>query len=76
MARSILAEGMLEAFAFLIARRKAGFISGSPPPSLADRAISLETCVNTAPRLASAAPFFRLMVDHLLCPDIFSLLFI
>jgi len=27
--------------------------------------------VNIFPRFASAAPFFRLIVDHLLWPDIF-----
>jgi hypothetical protein len=29
----------------------------------------LETLENIFDRLASAASFFRLMVDHLLCPD-------
>src|SRR5690349_3669380 len=32
--------------------------------------ISRATLVNTAPRLASLAPFWRLIVDHLECPDI------
>jgi hypothetical protein len=70
MARSILDDGILAAFAFFIVRRKAEFISGSLPPSRAAKVISLDTCVNTTPRLASAAPFLRLMVDHLLCPEI------
>ena len=34
--------------------------------------ISRATLVKTAPRLASLAPFWRLIVDHLECPDIVS----
>ena len=44
--------------------------SGSPPPARAATAISRATLVNMAPRLASLAPFWRLIVDHLECPDI------
>jgi hypothetical protein len=36
----------------------------SLPPSRAAITISRVSRVKTAPRLASAAPFFRLMVDH------------
>jgi hypothetical protein len=43
-----------------------GFISISGPPSLAAIWISLETLENIFDLLASAAPFFRFMVDHLL----------
>jgi hypothetical protein len=39
--------------------------SGSPPPWRAATLISRATFVNNAPRLASFAPFWRLIVDHL-----------
>src|SRR5512141_2682525 len=42
---------------------------GSPPPSLAAMMIARESFEKSLPRLASAAPFLCLMVDHLLCPD-------
>ena len=41
----------------------------SPPPSFAATRIERESLVNSLPRLASAAPFLCLIVDHLLCPD-------
>jgi hypothetical protein len=65
-----LVAGIFADFAFFMANLKVGFISGSPPPSRAAKVISFEIRVKAAPRLASAAPFFRLIVDHLLCPDI------
>src|SRR3546814_15099245 len=38
--------------------------------SLAAMMISRESFVKIAPRFASVAPFWRLMVDHFECPDI------
>src|SRR5688572_1992332 len=70
MARSMLSLGMFAALARWTASRSLKFIVVSPPPCLAARMISRESFVKTAPRLASAAPFWRLIVDHLECPDI------
>ena len=61
----MLSLGMLAARALSTARRRRGFAAGSGPPSLAAVAISRISLVNTLPRRASAAPFFRLIVDHL-----------
>src|SRR3990172_6220853 len=74
MARSMLSLGMFSARALSTARRKRKFESASPPPSRAATAISRASRVKIAPRLASAAPFLRLMVDHFECPDIRELL--
>jgi hypothetical protein len=52
------------------ARRSRGLELGSPPPIRAAVTISRISLVKTLPRLASAAPFFRLIVDHLEWPDI------
>src|SRR5688500_8501225 len=70
MARSMLSLGMLAALARWTASRSLKFIVVSPPPCFAARMISRESFVKTAPRLASAAPFWRLIVDPLECPDI------
>src|SRR4051794_2399010 len=56
--------------AFSIAFASARFALGSPPPSLAATMIARESFEKSLPRLASAAPFLCLIVDHLLCPDI------
>src|SRR3989338_9204366 len=69
MARSILSTGILFARAFSMAVRRRGFPLGSPPPMRATTVISLMSLENMAPRLASVAPFLRLIVDHLECPD-------
>src|SRR5581483_630982 len=69
MARLMLSAGILTALAAVIAVRKRGLASGSPPPRAAIM-ISLIKRVNTLPRLASRAAFLCLMVAHLLCPDI------
>ena len=45
------------------------FDSGSGKPWRAAIAISRASLVKSWPRLASAAPFCRLIVDHLECPD-------
>ena len=55
--------------AFWMAVASDALESGSPPPSLAATMIARESFEKSWPRLASAAPFLRLMVAHLLCPD-------
>ena len=57
----------------LAAREGGGDIEMNPALRLTVRkakVVSFDNRVNTAPLLASAAPFFLLIVDHLLCPDI------
>jgi hypothetical protein len=63
---------MLSALAEAMADRSRGLPSGSPPPMRAATVISLISLVNILPRLASAAPFFLLIVLHFECPDTFS----
>jgi hypothetical protein len=41
-------------------------------PERAAIAIWLPNLVKIAPRFASLAPFWRLIVDHLECPDIYT----
>src|SRR5262245_6725263 len=55
--------------AFSIAFWSARLPPGSAPPSLAATMIARESLEKSLPRLASAAPFLCLMLDHLLCPD-------
>src|SRR2546428_1415107 len=69
MARSMFSAGMFTDLAPAIAVRSLGLLPGSPPPALAATVISLMYLVKTCPRLASVAPFFRLMVLHFECPD-------
>src|SRR5581483_1692864 len=69
MARLMLSAGMLAAFASVMALRRRGLASGSPPPARAAIMISLMMRVNIFPRLASVAAFLCLMVAHLECPD-------
>src|SRR3954463_4258701 len=68
MARSMLLVGMLAPLALSIAKRSQTFMLGSMPARAAI-AMALPSFVNTAPRAASLAPFSRLIVDHLECPD-------
>src|SRR5438552_12942195 len=63
---------MFSARAFCTASLSRKLDSGSPPPSLAATVISRVILVNIWPRLASVAPFFLLIVAHLLCPDILA----
>src|ERR671931_1141972 len=56
--------------AFSIAFCSARFPAGSGPPSRAATMIARASLEKSFPRLASAAPFLCLIVDHLLCPDI------
>src|SRR4030095_12475615 len=55
--------------AFSIAFCSAMLAAGSGPPALAATMIARESLEKSLPRLASAAPFLCLIVDHLLCPD-------
>src|SRR5579862_6019300 len=73
MARLMLSEGMLTALAAVMAVRRRALVSGSPPLRAA-MLISLMRRVNTFPRLASVAAFLCLMVAHLECPDMQSIL--
>src|SRR5689334_11359522 len=66
----MLSFGMFSARALSTARRRRKLESASLPPSRAAITISRLSRVKIAPRLASAAPFLRLMVDHFECPDI------
>src|SRR4051812_39503576 len=68
MAFLMLSPGMFSALAALMAPRKRGFLSGSPP-LFAAMVISLIRRVKILPRLASSAPFLCLIVAHLLWPD-------
>ena len=70
MARWMVSLGIFIPLAFCTADLSLGFDSISVPPTLAATVISLINLVKSFPLLASLAPFLRLMVDHLLCPDI------
>jgi hypothetical protein len=61
MARSMLSLGMLAARALSTTSRRRGLAAGSPPPTRAAVAISRMILVKILPRLASSAPFFRLI---------------
>ena len=65
MARSMVFCGMLAARAFCTAVRSRGLESSTAPPSRAATVSSRISLVNNFPRLASLAPFFRLIVLHL-----------
>lgn len=69
MALSILSLGRFEALQAMSTVLSRGFMTGSPPPAFAATMISLTSFENILPRLASIAPFLRLMVLHLECPD-------
>src|SRR5262245_22940973 len=65
----MLSLGIELSRAFWMAVASVAFDSGSGPPSFAATMIARESFEKSWPRLASAAPFLRLMVAHLLCPD-------
>src|SRR5262245_4020257 len=69
MARSMLSFGIELSRAFWIAVASVALDSGSGPPSFAATRIARDSFEKSWPRFASAAPFFRLIVAHLLCPD-------
>jgi hypothetical protein len=64
---------MFAAFAACIAVRNRGFMSGSPPPILADTVNSLIKRVKIFPLIASTRAFLCFIECHLEWPDIFSL---
>ena len=64
----MLSAGMLTALAAMMAVRRRGLLSGSPPLRAAIM-ISLMMRVKILPRLASRAAFLCLMVAHLEWPD-------
>src|SRR4029450_3518568 len=68
-ARSMLSFGIELSRAFWIAVASVALPSGSAPPSRAATMIARESFEKSLPRLASAAPFLCLMLEHLLCPD-------
>jgi len=68
MARSMLSFGMFADLAESTASRRRGFISGSPPPSLAATVSSRMILLQAAARRWSVTAFLRLIDDHLLCP--------
>jgi hypothetical protein len=70
MALTILSFGILTPLALEMASLSRGLESGSGPPSFTATVISLLILEKIFDLLASIAPFLRLMVDHLLCPDI------
>src|SRR3989338_6631355 len=72
IARSMVSLGTDCARAFSTERRNLELPVMSPPPSLAATVISLSSFVKTLARLASAAPFLCLILDHLECPDIIA----
>src|SRR5438477_12529431 len=72
MARWMFSRGMFSARALCTASLRRKLASASPPPSLAATVISRVSLVKSWPRFASAAPFLRLIVAHLLCPDMVS----
>src|SRR5215210_50298 len=66
--------GMDASRAFSIAFWSARFPAGSGPPSRAATMIARTSLEKSCPRLASVAPFFRLICAHLLCPATHHLL--
>src|SRR5436305_10128576 len=65
----MLSFGIEYDFAFSIAFCSARLLAGSGPPSFAAMMIARESFEKSLPRFASAAPFWCLIDDHLLCPD-------
>src|SRR3954454_12047790 len=68
IARSMLSFGMRASLAFWMAFASAALPAGSPPPSRAATWIARASLVKRLPRLASVAPFLRLICAHLECP--------
>src|SRR5271166_65493 len=64
----MVSAGIDSPLASLTALRSLGLPSMSPPPMRAATVISLISLVKSLPRLASSAPFFRLIVAHLEWP--------
>src|SRR6185369_11149137 len=70
MARSMLSDGMFAPRHLSSAMRNRGFMSGSPPPTLAATVISRDSLAKMRARLASMAPLKCMTFAHLLCPAI------
>lgn len=71
---SMLLRGMDRPRALFIASRRRGFMSGSPPASLAATVISLANFENNLARFLSWAPLRCWMFAHLECPAMATLL--
>src|SRR5215210_2942341 len=65
----MLSLGIDASRAFWMASARAGFPSGSPPPSRAATVIARVSFVKSAPRFASTAFFLCLIDAHFECPD-------
>src|SRR5262245_43847257 len=66
----MLSFGTEDALALSTADASVMFALTSPlPPSRAATSTARSSLANSLLRLASAAPFLRLIVDHLECPD-------
>src|SRR5829696_5541317 len=70
----MLSFGIEASLAFSMAFWSARFPAGSGPPSRAATMIARASLEKSCPRLASVAPFFRLICAHLLCPATHRLL--
>lgn len=71
----MLSLGILASLALSIANRSVGLVAGSPLfPSFTAIMIIRATFVNVLPLLASTTAFLCLIVDHLLCPDMPSII--
>src|SRR5688500_18003020 len=68
IARSMLSFGTELPFAFSTAAASDGLPSRFPPPSRAATSTVRRSFAHSFERAASAAPFLRLIVAHLLCP--------
>src|SRR5437016_2306311 len=60
--------GIRASLAFWMALASAELPAGSPPPSRAATWIARASLVKRLPRLASVAPFLRLICAHFECP--------
>src|SRR5665648_134938 len=68
----MLSLGIFCPLAFKTAIRNCAFIDGSlMPPSFTATVISFDNLEKMLDLFASSAPFFLLIFDHLLCPDIY-----
>src|SRR5260370_38851623 len=69
MERVMLSFGTLSARASRMALASLRFMSGLPPPSLAEIWMARQSLDQSLPRRASAVPFLCLMVAQCECPD-------
>src|SRR5476649_925047 len=70
MERVMFSLGTLSARASRMALASLRFMSGLPPPSLAEIWMARQSLDHSLPRRASAVPFLCLMVAQWECPDI------